>query len=226
MYQEDIIGTSANTGFMSEDKFIKSYDKCVKSDNNRLISDSYSIRWRIHTLIWAAKYASKLEGDFVEFGGGFGLFASAIYEYLDFKNIDKKYYLLDSFEGLNDKNLLKEEKPALKNYKRWGNWYHEMVEKFREFENMIIIPGYVPETLSKIDTDKVSFCSIDFNCVEPESQSLEFIWDKVVKGGIIVFDDYGFPGHHHQKNAHDNFAKENDCLIYTCPTGQGILIKS
>lgn len=226
MYQEDIIATSANTDFMSEDKFIMAYNKCVEADNNRLISKSYTIKWRIHTLIWAAKYASKLEGDFIDFGGGFGLFSSAIYEYLDFKNINKKYYLVDSFEGLKDENLLKEEKRALDNYRRWGNWYHEIVEKFCEFENMVIIPGYVPDTLLKIETDKISFCSIDFNCVEPESHALNFIWDKIVKGGIIVFDDYGFPGHHHQKNSHDNFAKKHDCLIYTCPTGQGILIKS
>lgn len=226
MYKEDIITTLANTGFMSDPKFINAYNKCVEADNNRLISNTYTIRWRIHTLIWAAKYASKLEGDFVEFGGGFGLFSSAIYEYLNFKNINKKYYLLDSFEGLNNKNLLEEEKRAFDNYKRWGNWYYEMVDKFSEFENMIIIPGYIPDTLSKINTERVSFCSIDFNCVEPESQALEYIWDKLVKGGIIIFDDYGFPGHHNQKNSHDKFAEDKGCLIYTCPTGQGILIKS
>jgi hypothetical protein len=91
---------------------------------------------------------------------------------------------------------------------------------------MNVIPGYVPDTLSKITTDKICFASIDFNCVEPETAALSFIWDKIVKGGIIVFDDYGFPGHDPQKAAHDKFAQERDCLIYSCPTGQGILIKS
>ena len=226
MYKEDIITTLANTGFMEDPKFINAYDKCVKAANNRLISDSYTIRWRIHTLIWAAKYASKLEGDFVEFGGGFGLFSSAIYEYLNFKEIDKNYYILDSFEGLKSENLLDVEVSAYNNYKKYGNWYEEMVAKFSEFSNMVIIPGYVPESLPKLKTEKVCFVSIDFNCVEPESAALEFIWDKLVKGGIIIFDDYGFPGHQYQKNAHDKFAEKHNCLIYTCPTGQGILIKS
>ena len=226
MYTEDIISTAANTGFMQDQKFIDAYSKCVEADKGRLLPGEYSIRWRIQTLLWAAKYASKLEGDFVDFGGGFGLFSSAIYEYLKFDNLSKKYYLLDSFEGLQDKNLLPVETRALENYKRFGSYYEEVKEKFKEFKKMTIIQGFVPETLSELNVDKVCFVSIDFNCVEPEKEALSFIWDKVVKGGIIIFDDYGFPGHDPQKLSHDEFAQSKDCLIYTCPTGQGILIKS
>lgn len=226
MYTEDIISTAASTGFMQDEKFISAYKKCTEADNNRLLAGGYTIKWRIQTLLWAAKYASKLEGDFVDFGGGFGLFSSAIYNYLDFQNINKTYFLLDSFEGLRDKNLLPVEMAALNNYKRFGNYHEEVAEKFKDFENIVIVPGFIPDTLSEVKTDKVCFASIDLNCVEPESQALEFIWDKVIKGGIIIFDDYGFPGHDPQKLAHDKFAQSKDCLIYTCPTGQGILIKS
>lgn len=226
MYTEDIISTAANTGFMTDQKFIDAYQKCADADGGRLLPNNYSIRWRIQTLIWAANYASKLEGDFVDFGGGFGLFSSAIYSYLEFEKIDKRYFLLDSFQGLEDKNLLPTEERAFNNYVRFGNYYEEVKERFKEFKNMTIIPGYIPDTLSKLDTDRVCFASIDFNCVEPEKEALEFIWDKVIKGGIIIFDDYGFPGHEPQKLSHDKFAEENNCLIYTCPTGQGILIKS
>lgn len=226
MYTEDIISTAASTGFMEDPKFIKAYKKCIEADNGRLLPGGYSIRWRIQTLIWAAKYASKLEGDFVDFGGGFGLFSSAIYEYLKFDSINKNYYLLDSFQGLQDRNLLPIETRALDNYKRFGNYYEEVIEKFKEYSSMTIVPGYVPETLSELKVGKACFVSIDFNCVEPEREALKFIWDRVVKGGIIIFDDYGFPGHEAQKLSHDEFAQSKDCLIYTCPTGQGILIKS
>ena len=225
-YQEDIIATKANTDFMKNEMFIKAYKETERADSNRLISSSYTIKWRIHTLIWAAKYASKLQGDFVDFGGGFGLFSSAIFEYLQFSKLDKTYYIIDSFEGLKDSNLLPQELPALHNYKRFGNWHNEVKERFNSHKNVKIIPGYVPEVLSDLDIGEVSFVSIDFNCLEPEKAALEFIWSKLIKGGIIVFDDYAFPGHEPQKDSHDEFAKMHDCLIYTCPTGQGILIKS
>ena len=85
-YTGDIISTDANIGFMSEGTFIEAYGACVAADKGRLLlaDSSYDIRWRIHTLLWAAKNAEKLEGDFVECGAGFGLFASAIFSYLNF----------------------------------------------------------------------------------------------------------------------------------------------
>jgi len=226
MYTEDIITTLADTGFMMDQKFIDAYGKCVESDKGRLLSNNYSIRWRIHTLLWAAKYALNLEGDFVDYGGGFGLFASSIYEYLNFEKVNKKYFLLDSFEGLNPENLLPEESSRIDTFKKFGYWGDEIITKFKDFNNMTVIPGFIPETLSKVNTNKICFASIDLNCVDPEKSALEFTWDKLVKGGIIIFDDYGFPGHIHQKISHDEFAKKNNSLIYTSPTGQGILIKS
>jgi ferredoxin-like protein FixX len=225
MYSEDIITTQANIGFMDDDKFKIAYQKCLEADKGRLLPNNYSIRWRIHTLLWASKYASSLEGDFVDFGGGFGLFASAIYEYLDFDNENKKYYLLDSFEGLDLKTSSQIESDRNSNYTKFGSWEVEVLEKFKNYKNVNIIKGFIPESLEQLSTNKICFASIDLNSTLPEKSALEFTWDRLVKGGIIIFDDYGFPGHIDQKNSHDKFAKENNSLIYTCPTGQGILIK-
>ena len=76
-----------------------------------------------------------------------------------------------------------------------------------------------------MDVDKISFLSIDLNSVKPEVECLNILWDRVIKGGAIVLDDYGFPGCEKQKLAHDEFAKSKDCIIMASPTGQGILIK-
>lgn len=225
MYSEDIIMTKADIGFMNDDKFKQAYQKCLEADKGRLLPNNYSIRWRIHTLLWASKYASNLEGDFVDYGGGFGLFASAIYEYLDFGSLNKKYHLLDSFEGLDSKTSSRVELSRNENYTKYGDWSTEIMEKFKEYKNVEIIKGFIPESLQQLNTDKLCFASIDLNSVYPEESVLKFTWSKLVKGGIIIFDDYGFPGHIDQKNSHDKFAKENNTLIYTCPTGQGILIK-
>lgn len=227
-YTGDIIRTNANAGFMLEDKFIEAYSKCVEADRGRLLlpDSSYDIRWRIHTLLWAAKYAEKLEGDFVECGVGFGLFASAIFSYLKFEELPKNYYLIDTFEGLSEKYSSKEElKRTGKYYTKNNPWHEEVVNRFSNFRNAKIIKGEVPDVLKTLDIDKVSFISIDMNTTIPESEALEFFWPKLVSGVIIVFDDYGFPGHENQKKSHDSFAASKNLLIYTSPTGQGILIK-
>jgi len=228
LYTGDIVGTNANTGFMLEDKFIEAYAECVKADKGRLLlaDSSYDIRWRIHTLLWAAKQAENLDGDFVECGAGFGLFASAILSYLNFESLSKNYYLIDTFEGLSKEHSTQEELLRTGDYYTKNNpWHDEIVERFSKNESAKIIKGAIPDVLSTVHIEKVSFLSIDMNTVKPEAEALEFFWPKLVSGAIVIFDDYGFPGHENQKKSHDAFAASKNLLIYTSPTGQGILIK-
>jgi O-methyltransferase len=63
------------------------------------------------------------------------------------------------------------------------------------------------------------------NCVIPEIEAAEFFWDKLVCGGVIVLDDYGWKGHHLQKQAFDEFAAKRGIKILSLPTGQGLIIK-
>jgi len=52
-----------------------------------------------------------------------------------------------------------------------------------------------------------------------------FFWDKIVRGGVVILDDYGFPMHIIQKRAFDEFALEKGQTILCLPTGQGVIIK-
>jgi hypothetical protein len=63
------------------------------------------------------------------------------------------------------------------------------------------------------------------NNVLPEIAAIEYFWDKLVQGGIVVLDDYGFTSHLQQKLAFDEFAKRVGVLILTLPTGQGLILK-
>jgi len=216
-YNGDIISTDANNNFMNEEAFIKAYEEVKKTDTKGYLGN-YDIRWRIHTILWAAEHCSKLDGDFVDCGGGFGFFMSSIYSYLNFENLNKKYYMLDSFEGTN---------PVYgpNHFTRFGSWYGDVLSNHGNKKNLQIIKGFIPETLNQINCDKISFLSIDLNSVNPEISCLEILWDKIVTNGLIIFDDYGFPGCNEQREAHNNFAKNKNLSIMSSPTGQGILIK-
>jgi len=63
------------------------------------------------------------------------------------------------------------------------------------------------------------------NFVEPEKAALEFFWPKMTKGGIVVFDDYGWKQYRIQKESHDRWAIMNGVEILLLPTGQGLLVK-
>ena len=54
---------------------------------------------------------------------------------------------------------------------------------------------------------------------------LEYFWPKLVPGGIIILDDYGYGNNQDQKWAHDTWAASKRIKILSLPTGQGLIIK-
>ena len=102
---------------------------------------------------------------------------------------------------------------------------HDQVKKTFEGDNVEIIKGAVPDTLKQVNCRQVCFLSIDMNCVQPELAALDFFWDKLVSGGMIILDDYGYPGCIEQKNAHDSFTKTKGVMVLSLPTCQGLIIK-
>ncbi len=227
-YSNDLLYTYHNADFLNDPLFIESYNLGKNTDRGTLLKN-YDIEWRIHVLCWAAKHAMHLEGDFVDCGVHTGIFARAVMNYVDFAKSQKKYYLLDTFNGLDEKYSTEQEllRNTAMGYDKEDSetLYNQVKQTFRDF-NVKIIKGTVPETLIEVESNKICYLSIDMNCVEPEIASLHFFWDKMVSGGMIIFDDYGYANiSNDQKMAHDNFASSKGVKILTLPTCQGLLIK-
>ena len=64
------------------------------------------------------------------------------------------------------------------------------------------------------------------NVPNVEIKTIEYFWDKIINGGIILIDDYCYSSKYTlNKKNFDEFAKIHSIRIYQIPTGQGILIK-
>jgi O-methyltransferase len=74
-------------------------------------------------------------------------------------------------------------------YAKQSNLFEEVTETFKN-NNVKLIKGAVPDTLNEINSDLFSFVSVDMNSAIPEEHAVEFIWPRMVKGGIIILDDY------------------------------------
>lgn len=75
----------------------------------------------------------------------------------------------------------------------------DKVMKLKGIKNFELIKGDIIETVPKYVTDnpqlKIALLHVDTDIYEPASVILAELYDKVCRGGIIVFDDYGvFPG--------------------------------
>ena len=228
-FAHDLLYTFHNCDFITNPRFITSYELGRRTDKNKtVLSEGQEIYWRIHVLCWAAAQVKHLRGDFVDCGVNTGIFARAIINYIDFINTDKTYFLLDTFTGLDERYSSAEElaQDLNRNYiANKATLYDQVKETFDGF-NVKIVKGTVPDTLGEVTTDRIAFLSIDMNCVQPEIAALEYFWGKMVSGGIIVLDDYGYSNSHKiQKQAHDVFAASKGVEILTLPTCQGMIIK-
>lgn len=220
---DSLLISDKNLPFITDEKFIKAYQIASSQDN---ILD---ISYRAYICCWAAQKAKRLEGDFVECGVNKGILSRTIVEYIDFYNIpDKKFYLFDTYKGLVESQL--ESKDEIFKYeKMWKDKYSECYEEvknfFKDFGNVELVRGTIPESLSYVNIDKVAYLSIDMNCAYPELETIKYFWNKLVSGAVVILDDYAWVGCESQKDVFDKFCSEHDTEVLTLPTGQGMIIK-
>lgn len=219
-YCEDGLATVHSCAFVEDPAFKAAYAKGVETGSWD------GIRWRAHIYSWLALQAFRLDGDFVECGVNRGGYARMIYEFLPLASSNKKFYLLDTYNGFVADLLSEEERQRgiLEAYD-YSECFEQVKQTFSAFPNAILIRGCIPDTLTQVGANRLAFLSIDLNCAEPEIAAAEFFWDKVVSGGFILLDDYGHPRHAGQKKAFDVFADRHGVKILHLPTEQGLMIK-
>lgn len=220
-YNQDGLATVHNADFMREPRFQEAYN-LGKSTGSW---GEAEVQWRAFVACWAANKGKGLEGDFVECGVNKGGLARTVISYVDFARLDKKFYLLDTFQGLAERYMSSGEKER---EAQWGERYDECYDAvkatFSDF-NVEIIRGTVPDTLPQVKAEKVSYLALDMNCTIPEIAAADFFWPKLVSGAVMVLDDYGWSTHYEQKLAFDRFAAERAVQVLPLPTGQGLIIK-
>jgi Macrocin-O-methyltransferase (TylF) len=219
-YHEDWLISFHNTSFLQDPRFVAAYKRGIQA-----VGQDARMRWRVHVALWVASQALTLEGDFVECGVNKGMLSSAIMHYLNWNSCHKSFYLFDTFRGL-DASLLNEEEKRAWDPSAYPECFEEVKKNFKEYERVYLIKGSVPSTLNSAEINKVSYLSIDMNCVYPEIEAVRYFWPKITKGGFILLDDYAHTGYERQHIAFDAFAKELGVSILSLPTGQGLFIKS
>ena len=94
---EDGLVTNFVSNFIEDELFLESY--ALSKKNGALRNHPGDIYWKAYVACWAADKAKKIEGDFVECGVNLGFLSQTIIRYTNFQDLDKKFYLLDTFSG-------------------------------------------------------------------------------------------------------------------------------
>lgn len=225
-YVADGVATIHNVSFIQDPQFAKAYQAGISTIQE--FRPNLELHWRVYTACWAAQTALRLEGDYVECGVNTGILSRAVLEYVQFsQEKNRLFWLLDTFSGIPVDQLTHNEKRLGREQmnNKYLHGFATVQQTFSQFDNVKLIQGRVPDTLPQVTSEKVAYLSIDMNAVIPEIAAANYFWDKLVPGGVMLLDDYGFQAHQEQKAAFDEFALNKGAMIYSSPTGQGIVIK-
>ncbi len=131
------------------------------------------------------------------------------------------FYLFDTFEGFDQKDLEKESGEAAEYTTR--NFADTSIEKVKAFvkgnDNVKYIPGYFPESAKGLENEKFALVNIDTDLFNPIKAGLEFFYPKLSKGGVIIIHDYNQKWEGAMK-AVDEFAAINKISIIPVPDSQ------
>jgi len=223
-YDQDGLTSVHNHEFMEDPRFVAAYQRGVIA-----AGQDYKWHWRVHIGLWVAQNAARLSGDFVECGVNRGFLSSSIMAFLDWDRLGKKFYLLDTFRGIDERDLASDE-ARRKNAELIASGFYTtdagpVRRNFSEWRNAIIVEGTIPDTLPMVEAREIAFLHIDLNCSPPEVAALEYFWDRLVPGAPVLLDDYAYYGYHEQKVAIDQLALRLGVPVVSLPTGQGLAIK-
>jgi hypothetical protein len=186
---------------------------------------AFNWHWNLQTVAWAVQQAKGLPGDFVELGVFKGHTTVFVAEYLGVADWPQRWFLYDTFDGIPEDQLdpgWSENNVAAY---RGTFSYEEVRERFAPFPNIQVIRGRVPEILAETYPDQISFLHMDLNNATAEVQALDALFERIVPGGVIVFDDYCWAVSHRQRAAEDAWMAERGLKILPLPTGQGLFVK-
>lgn len=202
--------------YLDEPRFQAAMTRQARNDQER------SLVLRMNTLIWAFENALHRPGDIVECGVWRGFSFGFLTDYFDFAGVPKTLWLYDTFAGIPaEYDSEKHDSEAF----REPGLYEGVVQRFAGFPNVRIVRGLLPMSLAGNSPEKIALLHLDLNSSKAEIETLEVLFDRVVPGGMIVFDDYGWTGYQAQHDAEKAWMAERGYRIFETPNGQGILLK-
>lgn len=172
-----------------------------------------------------ARHAVALPGDFVECGVYRGATAWLMARTLArHAPVSRQLHLFDSFYGLS--------KPGTQDGRYWAAGdmkasLDDVCAALSEFADRTVFhPGWIPERFVEVDSGKFAFVHVDVDLYQPTRDSIAYFYERIVPGGMLLCDDYGFASCPGARRAMDDFFVPRGETIIHLPTGQGLVIRS
>lgn len=192
----------------------------------RVLAAPYTLvsRDRLYALYTLALNAIHLQGDFWECGVYKGGTARMFAEFLVARGRpDLKLHLFDTFGGMPETD--EKFDIHLK-----GDFSDTSLDEVRRVvghpDRVEFHPGWIPDIFRGMSDSRVAFAHVDVDIYQSILDCCEFIYPRLAIGGVMVFDDYGFPTCPGARKAVDEFFADKPEVPIVLQTGQAIVVRS
>jgi O-methyltransferase len=140
--------------------------------------------------------------------------------------IEDKVFLCDTFAGVVKAGERDSRYKGGEHSDTSRQGVEELILKRMNLDNVEILEGIFPDqTGHRVDSMQFRFCHIDVDVYQSAKDIVDWIWDKMVPGGITVYDDYGFDGCDGIAKYVDEQRKCIDRLVIHNLNGHAIILK-
>ena len=162
------------------------------------------------------------DGDILEVGvwkGG----TAGIISLAASKNNRTNVYLADTFEGVAKASKFDPVYRGGEHSDTSETIVTQLLDSL-SLNNYQILKGVFPDDFKNLQIDKIKFCHIDVDTYLSAKDVFEYSWSRLIIGGIIVFDDYGFQTCEGVTNFFNELNLINGHKIYNI-NGHGLIVK-
>jgi O-methyltransferase len=168
-------------------------DESFRATYDGIASHTTVDRYRCYELWQLVDQAAKLaSGDLIEIGVWRGGSGCLIAKRCELSGLQSHVYLCDTFKGVVKASELDP------NYigGEFSDTSKEIVldlARSLQVDSLRILEGVFPdETGALIEDRSFRLCHIDVDVYQSARDIVDWIWDRIVPGGFVVYDDYGF----------------------------------
>ncbi len=183
---------------------------------------------RCYVLYTVARQAAHLGGDFVECGVYKGGTAMLLGRVLDdtFGDAGPLLRLFDTFSGIPAEDPTRDLQKKRFDMGDFSDTTDEAVQRRVTRRAVRFHKGLIPETFKGLEDTRIAFAHVDVVLHRAVDDCCRFIYPRLVPGGFMVFDDYGFSDCPGARAAIDEFFKDTVEIPLVLPTGQAVVFKS
>lgn len=180
-------------------------------------------RERVYVLWSLARQCAAVPGDFAECGVYQGGTAAVLAQILRARNAGRELHLFDTYAGM----------PATDSSRDWhqrGDFADTSLESVKRFVGtepfVRYHVGMIPDTFRLFVERRFAFVHVDVDIYRSIRDCCEFLFPRLAVGGVMLFDDYGFPTCPGARQAVDEFFAGTPFVPLVLPTGQAVVFRN